>query len=72
MELIFIISISLLVISWMGSIGGLYLAIKAKESGKVRKSKLWFLLMVVGECIGEISWYATIFSLTVIIVQKFI
>lgn len=72
MGLFFIISVSLLVISWMFSIGGLYLAIKTKENGKVKKSKLWFLLMVIGECIGEISWYATIFSLTVIIVQKFI
>ncbi len=72
MGLLFIISILLLVISWIVSIGGLYLAIKAKENGKVRKSKAWFVVTVIGECMCEITWYMTIFSLTATIVQKFI
>lgn len=70
MEVILLISILFLVLGWIISIGSLYFAVKQKENGNVKKSKLWFTLMLLGDCAIEISWYSMIVSLSIIIIQK--
>lgn len=64
-----LISASMLVASWVVMTFGLYFAIKFKEAKKVKSSKLFYLMTVIGEIFGEISWYMVIISVALMIVK---
>lgn len=64
-----LISASMLVASWVVMTFGLYFAIKFKEAKKVKLSKLFYLMTVIGEIFGEISWYMVIISVALMIVK---
>lgn len=66
-----LISASTLIASWMVTIFGLYFAVKYKEANKVRKSKLFYFITMLGEIFGEISWYMVMVSTTLMIVKLF-
>lgn len=64
-----LISASTLIASWMVTIFGLYFAVKYKEANKVRKSKLFYFVTMLGELFGEISWYMVVISIALIIAR---
>lgn len=64
-----LISASTLIASWMVTIFGLYFAVKYKEANKVRKSKLFYFVTMLGEMFGEISWYMVVISIALIIAR---
>ena len=64
-----LVSASMLIASWMAIIFGLYFAIKYKEANKVRKSKFFYFLTMIGEICGEVSWYMVIVSISLMIVN---
>ena len=64
-----IVFVSLLVLSWIMSIGGLYLAIKAIRKGKVSTSEKWYYVMTVGEILTEVSWYGIMFSIMIAVIN---
>lgn len=64
-----LISASALIASWMAIIFGLYFAVKYKEANKVRKSKFFYFVTMIGEIFGEISWYMVIVSIALMIVK---
>lgn len=66
-----LISASTLIVSWMAIIFGLYFAVKYKEANKVRKSKFFYFVTMLGEIFGELSWYMVIVSITLMIVKLF-
>lgn len=66
-----LISASALIVSWMAIIFGLYFAVKYKEANKVRKSKFFYFVTMLGEIFGELSWYMVIVSITLMIVKLF-
>lgn len=66
-----LISASALIVSWMAIIFGLYFAVKYKEANKVRKSKFFYFVIMLGEIFGELSWYMVIVSITLMIVKLF-
>lgn len=68
MELL-LISASMLIISWFTILFGLYFAIKFKEAGKVRKSKFFYFVTMLGEIFGEVSWYLMIASIALMVVN---
>ena len=64
-----LISASALIASWMAIIFGLYFAVKYKEANKVRKSKFFYFVTMVGEIFGELSWYMVLTSKALMIVK---
>lgn len=66
-----LVSASMLIASWMAIIFGLYFAVKYKEANKIRKSKFFYIVTMIGEMFGEISWYLVITSIALMIVRLF-
>lgn len=64
-----LVSASMLIFSWIVIILGLYLAIKNKEANKVKRSKFFYIVTMIGEILGEVSWYMLIISLALVIVN---
>lgn len=64
-----LISASALIVSWFAIVLGLYFAIKYKEAGKVGKSKFFYVITMIGEIFGEISWWMVIASIALMIVN---
>lgn len=64
-----LISASALIASWMAIIFGLYFAVKYKEANKVRKSKFFYFITMLGEMFGEISWYMLFVSIAMMLVK---
>lgn len=64
-----LISASMLFVSWIAIILGLYFAIKYKEANKVKESKLFYNVTIIGEVMAKISWYMTIVSIVLLVVN---
>lgn len=69
MVVVFITSIITLILSWIVSIGGLFLAIKEKEKNQTQKSKVFYYAMIISDYIGNVSWYLAIVSFICIVVK---